>query len=114
MSDDSCVDLRVRVTDIDGRAVQLNGNLSVFYERYDDGRLCLPIPLNVNHSLGSVGSLRNTRDTVGLALTVLAGHAETIIVYIALLIEQEVITTEAVTFVATPGSWESAVSIRYR
>lgn len=114
LSDDTSVDLRIRVTDTQGRVVKSNGELCAFYDRYDDGRSSLPISPNVNYPLGNVGSLRNTRDTVGIALTLAAGRAETIVVHVVILIAQEVVSSEAVTFIANPGSWESMVSIRYR
>ena len=114
LSDDTSVDLRIRVTDTQGRVVTSNDELCAFYDRYDDGRACLPITLNVNYPLGNVGSLRNTRDTVGIALTRAAGHAETIVVHVVILIAQEVVSSEAVTFTPNPGSWESMVSVRYR
>ncbi len=114
MSDESSVDLRVRVSDMQGRAMELNGSLDVYYDRYDDGRACLAIEPNTNYALGTVGTLRNTRDTVGIALTIASGREESIVVHIAILIQQDIVASEAITFIANPGSWESELSIRYR
>lgn len=114
LPDTTTPELRLRVADHYGGRVEIPGRIDAFYDRYDDGRSSVDFHPGTPLNLETVGVLRNTRDSVGIAFSAAGGHGQTIIAHVEIAIRGQVVASEAVTFVANPGSWESLVSIRYR
>lgn len=106
--------LCLRVTDNYGNNVHVPGRIDAFYDRYDDGRSFVDLIPNVPLQLSAVSELRDSRDAVGIAFAVAGGYGQTIIAHVEVTIGGQMVASEAVAFVANPGSWESLVNIRYR